>query len=128
MCAHFIGVQVRVFLTQSEQERLRVPTQGLFGRDEVGPTDVQTDPAGARFVRRFGRGARVALGREPEHGAAAAAARHPAGAELAAPRRHQESGRRQAHRAPDIGAVLGLLYGGGAARFHDVQFSHLSSE
>lgn len=42
---HFVRIQVWVLLTQSEQERLWVPTQRLFGRDEVGPTDVETNPA-----------------------------------------------------------------------------------
>lgn len=125
MCAHFVGVQVGVFLTQSGQEGFGVPTQRLFGRDEVGPADVQANPARARLVRRFGRGARVALPREPKHRTSAAAARHPAGAELAAPRRNHESGRRQAHRAPDIAVLLGLLYGASAARLHDMQFSHV---
>lgn len=71
---HLVGVQVRVFLAQSEQERFGVSAQGLFGGDEVCPSDVQADPAGARFIHRLGRGARVALHRESEHGAAAAGA------------------------------------------------------
>lgn len=124
LCTHFVRVQVRVLLTQAEQERFWVPTQRLFGRDEVGPTDVESNPARARLVHRFGRGARVALHREPEHRASAAAARHPAGTELAAPRRNHESGRSQAHGAPDV-AVLGLLYGASTARFHNMQFSHV---
>lgn len=127
VCAHLVRVQVRVLLTQAEQERFRVPAQRLFGRDEVGPADVQTHPAGARLVHRFGRGARVALHGEPEHrpSAAAAAARHPAGAELAAPRGNHESGRREAQGAAADVAVLGRLYGAGAARFHHMQFGHV---
>lgn len=42
---HFVRVQVGVFLTQSEQERFGVPAQRLFGRDKVGPADVEPDPA-----------------------------------------------------------------------------------
>lgn len=42
---HLVRVQVRVLLTQSEEERFGVPTQRLFGRDEVGPSDIETDPA-----------------------------------------------------------------------------------
>lgn len=127
--SHLVGVQVRVLLAQSEQERLRVSTQRLFGGDEVGPTDIQAHPAGIGLLRGLGRGARVALGREAEHraspaaAAAAAAARHPARAELAAPRRNHESGRSEAHRAAEV-AMLRLLYGARATRFHHMQLGH----
>lgn len=125
---HLVRVQVRVFLTQAEQERFGVPAQRLFGGNEVGTTDVKPDPAGARLVHWLGRGAGIALHREPKHrpSAAAATAWHPTRAELAAPRRNNEGGRRQAHRAPDV-PVLGLLYGASTGRFHNMQLSHVSS-
>lgn len=122
--SHLVRVQVRVLLTQSEQERFGVPAQRLLGGDEIGPADVEPDPTRAGLVDLLGRGVRVALRREPKHGAPPAAG-HPAGTELAAARRNQESGRRQAHGAPDV-AVLGLLHGAGAARLYGVQLRHAS--
>lgn len=122
--SHLVRVQVRVLLTQSEQERFWVPAQGLLGRDEIGPADVETDPTWAGLVDLFGWGVGVALHREPKHGAPPAAAGHPTGTELAAARRNHESGRSQAHRAPDV-TVLGLLYGTRTARFYDVQLCHV---
>lgn len=122
--SHLVRVQVRVLLTQSEQERFWVPAQRLLGRDEIGPADVETDPTWAGLVDLFGGGVRVALHREPKHWASPAATGDSTGAELAASRRNHESGRSQAHRAPNV-TVLGLLYGTCTARFYDMQFCHV---
>lgn len=117
--SHLVRVQVWVLLTKSEQKRFWIPAQRLLGRDEIGPPNVETDPTRAGLVSLFGLGVWVALHREPKHWASPAAAGHSTGTELAAARRDHQSGRSQAHRAPDV-TVLGLLYGTCTARLYDM--------